>query len=118
LQVPVRLIRRSPQGGIRPRQRADSLLRIQKQAAIVLRMAKDCPAVGVVAGPISQPPCRKRFEMRLARYSAISETRQQVFCICTNLFRIAAKCAIFRSEAQESPEALTTKTKKRRKEKT
>jgi hypothetical protein len=52
--------------------RADSLLRIQKQAAILLRMAKDCPAVGVVAGPISQPPWRKRFEMRLARYSAIS----------------------------------------------
>ena len=30
--------------------RADFLLRIQKQAAILLRMVKDCPAVGVVAG--------------------------------------------------------------------
>ena len=31
--------------------RADSLLRIQNEAAILMRMAKDCPAVGVVAGP-------------------------------------------------------------------
>ena len=31
--------------------RADSLLRIQKEAAILMRMAEDCPAVGVVAGP-------------------------------------------------------------------
>jgi ubiquinone biosynthesis protein len=31
--------------------RADSLLRIQKEAAILMRMAKDCPAVGAVAGP-------------------------------------------------------------------
>jgi len=30
--------------------RADSLLRIQNEAAILMRMAKDCPAVGVVAG--------------------------------------------------------------------
>jgi ubiquinone biosynthesis protein len=30
--------------------RADSLLRIQNEAAILVRMAKDCPAVGVVAG--------------------------------------------------------------------
>src|SRR5271165_6973274 len=31
--------------------RADSLLRIQNEAAILMRMAKDCPAVGVLAGP-------------------------------------------------------------------
>jgi ubiquinone biosynthesis protein len=31
--------------------RADSLLRIQKEAAILMRMAEDCPAVGAVAGP-------------------------------------------------------------------
>ena len=31
--------------------RADSLLRIQNEAAILMRMAKDCPAVAVVAGP-------------------------------------------------------------------
>jgi ubiquinone biosynthesis protein len=31
--------------------RADSLLRIQNEAAILMRMAKDSPAVGVVAGP-------------------------------------------------------------------
>ena len=31
--------------------RADSLLRIQNEAAILKRMAKDCPAVGLVAGP-------------------------------------------------------------------
>jgi len=31
--------------------RADSLLRIQKEAAILMGMAEDCPAVGVVAGP-------------------------------------------------------------------
>ena len=31
--------------------RADSLLRIQNEAAILMRMAKDYPAVGVVAGP-------------------------------------------------------------------
>src|SRR5271166_2563965 len=31
--------------------RADSLLRIQNEAAILVRMAKDCSAVGVVAGP-------------------------------------------------------------------
>src|SRR5271166_4740659 len=31
--------------------RADSLLRIQNEAAILMRMAKDCSAVGVVAGP-------------------------------------------------------------------
>ena len=31
--------------------RADSLPRIQNEAAILMRMAKDCPAVGVVAGP-------------------------------------------------------------------
>jgi ubiquinone biosynthesis protein len=31
--------------------RADSLLRIQKETAILMQMAKDCPAVGVVAGP-------------------------------------------------------------------
>jgi len=31
--------------------RADSLLRIQKEAAILMQMAKDSPAVGVVAGP-------------------------------------------------------------------
>ena len=31
--------------------RADSLLRIQNEAAIIMRMAEDCPAVGVVAGP-------------------------------------------------------------------
>jgi ubiquinone biosynthesis protein len=31
--------------------RADSLRRIQKEAAILMRMAEDCPAVGVVAGP-------------------------------------------------------------------
>jgi ubiquinone biosynthesis protein len=30
--------------------RADSLLRIQNESAILMRMAKDCPAVGVVAG--------------------------------------------------------------------
>jgi ubiquinone biosynthesis protein len=31
--------------------RADSLLRIQNEAAILMRMAKDCGPVGVVAGP-------------------------------------------------------------------
>jgi ubiquinone biosynthesis protein len=31
--------------------RADALLRVQKETAILMRMAKDCPAVGVVAGP-------------------------------------------------------------------
>ena len=31
--------------------RADSLLRIQNEAAILMRIVKDCPAVGVVAGP-------------------------------------------------------------------
>ena len=31
--------------------RADSLLRIQNEAAILARMAKDCQAAGVVAGP-------------------------------------------------------------------
>ena len=31
--------------------RADSLLRIQNEAAILMRMSKDCSAVGVVAGP-------------------------------------------------------------------
>ena len=31
--------------------RADSLLRIQNEAGILMRMANDCPAVGVVAGP-------------------------------------------------------------------
>jgi len=31
--------------------RAESLLRIRNEAAILMRMAKDCPAVGVVAGP-------------------------------------------------------------------
>ena len=30
--------------------RADSLLRIQNEAAILMRMAQDCPAIGVVAG--------------------------------------------------------------------
>jgi ubiquinone biosynthesis protein len=31
--------------------RTDSLLRIQNEAAILIRMAKDCPAIGVLAGP-------------------------------------------------------------------
>jgi ubiquinone biosynthesis protein len=31
--------------------RSDSLLRIQNEAAILVRMAEDCPAVGVFAGP-------------------------------------------------------------------
>ena len=31
--------------------RADSLLRIQNEAAILMRLAKDCPAVGALAGP-------------------------------------------------------------------
>ena len=31
--------------------RADALLRIQNEAAILMRIAEDCPAVGVVAGP-------------------------------------------------------------------
>jgi predicted unusual protein kinase regulating ubiquinone biosynthesis (AarF/ABC1/UbiB family) len=31
--------------------RADSLLRIQNEAAILMQMAKDCPAVTIIAGP-------------------------------------------------------------------
>jgi ubiquinone biosynthesis protein len=31
--------------------RSDSLVRVQKEAAILLQMADDCPAIGVLAGP-------------------------------------------------------------------
>ena len=52
----------------------------QKQLDQMLRqvhhLTSVLPAARVVAGPISQPPWRKRFEMRLARYSAISTSSE------------------------------------------
>ena len=53
--------------------RADSLLRIQNEAAVLMRMAKDCQPAGVSpAGPNFAAAWQKRFETRPARYSAKS----------------------------------------------
>jgi hypothetical protein len=66
-------------------------------------------------GPISIVPGCPRERWRL-----ISRARsEKSLCKCTkNLLAVSAIRAMFRSEAQESLEALATKTKKRRTEKT